>query len=299
MYTVDTDIKDLQAKDRVISKLYFSMNSPQIATPELGTEEALCYIMLFKAGNSYSSYIGLYLPTSDRRFFYSYSGNPLSEDRLNEVMEESNQFAEEMGFLLDELKLAGMSVDERNRWIEDQPFFGYTKKTEEKPEEAPAGTEEEKPVEAAAAQDVEPVEQPVVAAGTATPVSPGSVPVEEEITSPSPPPPPVEPVQETAPRAQMTDMALDPFVEAPLAEEPDLPVPPAQKQTVARQKSMRTPPPAIAAQDEEEGIEAETQTVNQRDTPARAQKRQKKGQHSSAGTVNKEYEALARLLASF
>ncbi len=298
MYTVDTDIKDLKVKDRVITKLFFSMNAPQIATPELGTEEARCYIMLFKEGNSYSSYIGLFLPSSDRRFFYTYSENPLAEDRLNEVMEESNQFAEEMGFLLDELKLSVMSVDERNKWIEEQPFFGYTLKQEEKPKEAPGETEEGKPVEAAATQWEKPVEQPVI--GEWKPPAPPEQPAPavdlKQVPFPVSPP---EPAQETSSPAPMLDVAMDSPVEGPPVEEPALPAQPASKRASGRQKSLRTPPSAPVEVDSAEKDVDETQPANQRDTSVRTQKRQKKGQNSSTGTVAKEYEALARLLASF
>lgn len=301
MYTADPNIQDLKVKDRVISKLSFSMNAPQIATPEGRTEEARCYIMLFKSGTAYASYIGLYLPASDRRFFYANSGNPLAEDRLNEVMEESSQFAEEMGFLLDELKLTEMSAEERDRWIEEQPFFGYAQKKEEEPEEAPgarAEAEEGKPVEAAEAQHEEPGTQPLAPSGAAqTPPEPPASAGEQ--LPPSPGPSPDELAQETAPPAPMSDMALDPYVEAPFAEEPELPARPA-KRSSARQKPAKTPPtPSVAAGTAEEALEDEMQTEEQRDTPARAQKRQKKGPQSSTGTVSKEYEALARLLASF
>lgn len=137
MYTVDPNIRDLQVKDKVITRLTYSMNAPQIATPELSTEEARCYILLFREGSSYSSYIGLYLPASDRRFYYAYSGNPLSEGGISEALDEATRFAEEMGFVLDELNLSALSVDERNKWVEDQPLFGGKKDVPAVPQQEP------------------------------------------------------------------------------------------------------------------------------------------------------------------
>src|SRR5574341_1077296 len=163
MFTADPNITDLQVKEKIISRIFFSLNAPQIATPELSVEEARCYVFFFRAGNSYSAYIGLYLPNSDRRFYYASSGNPVPEQSLNEALDEATRFAEEMGFLLDELKLAVMSVDERNQWIEDQAIFGYKTKTEEKP----VGMIEEKPA-------VQPATSPAPAQKKAAPVSTGS-----------------------------------------------------------------------------------------------------------------------------
>lgn len=276
MFTVDPNITDLQVKEKVISKLSFSMNSPQIATPELSVEEARCYVLFFRAGNTYSAYIGLYLPNSDRKFYYTYSGNPLPEEALGEAMDEATRFAEDMGFLLDELKLPDLSVDERNQWIEDQLIFGYKKKPEEKAEEKPA----EKPAEKGEAK---PSEQPPAA--PAQPLGPG--------------PPKEAPPLPQEPAAAMPMEAPPAPAGQPAAAAPETPVPrraaPARPQAAAPPPSM----PETAVQTPQLETE-ETVQAAPKAAAAKPQKpRPKKAAQTTTGTVSREYEALARLLASF
>lgn len=299
MYTVDTNIKDLQVKERVLSRLFYSLNSPMIATPELGTEEARCFIMVFKEEKTYSSYIGLYLPNSERRFFYVYSGNPVSEAGLSELLEESNRFAEEMGFLLDELNVSGMSVEERNKWIDGQPFFGYVKKAEEKPREAPVETDDAKPAVDGGIQEKAPNEQFAAAIFETAPpaATPAPAPAPEMLTAP-----PIAP-EETPPSETKLDDSVDIPEEAYATPgEPVIPEQPLQKRPTVRRKEIRqsSPPPEEGTETaEDEAKEEETTPQQQRRTAILASTRQKKNQLSKTGTVSKEYEALARLLSSF
>jgi hypothetical protein len=261
MFTADPNITDLQVKEKVISRLFFSLNAPQIATPELSVEEARCYVLFFRAGNSYTAYIGLYLPNSDRRFYYAYSGNPVPEQSVNEALDEATRFAEEMGFLLDELKLAVMSVDERNQWIEDQAIFGYKTRTEEKP----VGKVEAKPAEQPAL-----VEQKTVAPAPEKP--------KEALT---PPPEPAAAVQpETSPLPAMQP--------APAQKK----TAPAKPQAAVPQKAPVPEAAAARVQEQEEAVQPAAKA-------APAKPRAKKAPSSPTGTVSREFEALARLLASF
>jgi hypothetical protein len=107
--------------------MLYSMNSPQVATPELSVEEARCYVLFFSEGPNLSAYIGLYLPRIDRKIFYAYTSNPFPFEAAPDVEFEATGFAEDMGFLLDEISVSGMPADDRNRWIEEQYIFGYKK----------------------------------------------------------------------------------------------------------------------------------------------------------------------------
>jgi hypothetical protein len=293
MFTVDPNITDLQVKEKVVSKAYFSMNSPQIATPELSVEEARCYILFFRTGNSYSAYIGLFLPNSDRRFYYTYSGNPVPEDGLNDALDEATRFAEEMGFLLDELKLTSMSVDERNQWIEDQAIFGYKKKAEEKPTEIA----EEKQAEKAEAK---PAEQPAAAEQLPSSVENRPAPAEQK-TAPSPAQQlEVAQPQEDQPPAALPEIPPEPPVlTAPAAPETPAPKKAAQpKQPASVQRLVRPQPesvPSRVPQEQEEPVPPAAKAAAVKPQKPRA----RKTVQSSTGTVSREYEALARLLASF
>lgn len=265
MFTIDPNIKDLRVKEKVVSRLYFSMNSPNIATPELGTEEARCYILFFREGNSYSSYVGLYLPSSDRKIYYAYSGNPLSEGAIQAVTEEATRFAEEMGFLLDELNLSGMSVDERNQWIEGQPIFGFKRKAEERADGQP-----EESAETTSPELSQPIADQVVSQPTTEAAAPEAPPVKAT--------PAVQP-----------SVPVDPDI----WPEPEIPV---ARKTAATRRGAPSAPPA-----EEDLFNGQEEVARQAPKPAaRAPKpSSRKTAPTGAGTVSRELEALARLLASF
>jgi hypothetical protein len=127
MFTISPSLTDLKVKERNIYKMLYSMNSPQVATPELSVEEARCYVLFFSEGPNLSAYIGLYLPRIDRKIFYAYTSNPFPFEAAPDVEFEATGFAEDMGFLLDEISVSGMPADDRNRWIEEQYIFGYKK----------------------------------------------------------------------------------------------------------------------------------------------------------------------------
>lgn len=127
MFTAHPNITDLQVKEKGIHKVLFSMNIHQVATPELSAEDARSYVIFFREGSSLSAYIGIYFMRTDRRFFYSYTANPFPFEGLSDVEDEARGFVEDMGFVLDEINIGGMSLDEKNRWLDEQPMFSRRK----------------------------------------------------------------------------------------------------------------------------------------------------------------------------
>lgn len=292
MFTVDPNITDLQVKEKVIAKAFFSMNSPEIATPELSVEEARCYILFFRAGNSYSAYIGLYLPKSERKFFYVHSENTLPEEKLKDALDEAMRFAEEMGFLLDELKLASMSVDERNAWIEDQAIFGFRKQAEVKPEEKPqaeaAVKEDEKPAEKTAERPEAKRDDKLEARSQEQPPAPAERPA--DAGSQQPPAPDRE---GSPPRGPEPLRDIPRAAEEPPAAEPV----PAAEAARPKQSAPAPQPSSASGAAAEEGETVQPEPIA---PAAKAQKtRARKTPQSPTGTVRREYEALAHLLASF
>ena len=127
MFTADTNITDLKVREKRIYKILFSMNIHQVATPELSVEDARCYVIFFQEGDTLSAYIGLHFLRTGRTFYYSHSSNSFPAETLNDVEEEAHSFIEDMGFVLDELNLGGMSVEEKNRWLDEQEIFAQKK----------------------------------------------------------------------------------------------------------------------------------------------------------------------------
>ncbi len=279
MFTVDSNTTDLKIRERGIYKMLFSMNIPQVATPELSVEDARCYIMFFREGSSLSAFIGLYLPRTDRRFYYTFSANPFPFEALSDVEDEARKFAEDMGFLLDEKSIGSMSPEERNRWFDEQAIFGHKKQPEEKPAAQPAPA-------AQASVEPKPVPQPEA--------------------PPAPAAPPAQPAAEAKPVSQSAEPPAQPAAEAP----PQPLQPPKKKPAPARQAAQPKPQKAEAPQAEPFVAETEQPITAARpdDVIQQAVKagvvkapkpKLKKDIRSTAGVVNRDLEALARLLASF
>ena len=127
MFTIDPNITAIPLKGKDLYKALFSMNTHQVATPEMGLAEAHSYVFFRREGNKgLSAYIGIYLLHSDREYFYPYSGNPFSESEMRQVEEEARSFVEDLGAMLDEIDCAHMSDLEKNHWIEAQNIFSRT-----------------------------------------------------------------------------------------------------------------------------------------------------------------------------
>jgi len=136
MFTVDPTITDLKAKEKSMLKVLFSMNTHQVATPEMNLEQARSYVIFCReGGGKISAYIGLHLLDTNRRLFYPHSSNPFPEEDMNAVDEEARGFAEGLGAMLDEIDISKMSAEEKNHWIDDQAIFNLKKQIEAKPSE--------------------------------------------------------------------------------------------------------------------------------------------------------------------
>jgi len=261
MFTTDLTIVDLKIRERNLYKAIFSMNFHQVATPELGVDEARCYIFFFREKDKFSAYIVLYMPNSERRLFYTYSSNPFPEADLPLVENIARSFGEEMGFFLDEKSFASSSSAEKNLWIDEQPLFGF--KT---PEEL-ALAEAVRMAETAAALEAEQPPAPTVVVDiiTEAPASPAAKPMPEAREYQPPPPaapaakpmpeareyqpPPVAPAAQPMPAAPVYQQAPaqpdpTPPQAAPVYYQPAPTAPPAQPQAapVYYQPAPTAPP---------------------------------------------------------
>jgi hypothetical protein len=230
MFTTDPTIVDLKIRERNLYKAIFSMNFHQVATPELGVDEARCYIFFFREGDKLSSNIVLYMPNSGRRLYYSYSSNPFPIVDLPLVEDVARAFGEEMGFFLDEKSFASSSVTEKNLWIDEQPIFGF-KAQEEHTEAvpttetsaAPATAKEQPSTPAAAVERVSVIPE--------APASPVSQPTTAAPVYQQAPPQPAPPMYQSIPGYYQPGPAAptaQPTPEAPLHYQPAPAAPTAQ-----------------------------------------------------------------------
>ncbi len=190
MFTIDPNITDVQLKEKDLYKAFFSVNSHEVATPDMSLEEARSFVFFFREGKSrLSVYIGLHLIPTDRKLFYTNSANPFLEDVLPDIEDEARNFAEGLGAFLDEADFAKMSDSEKGEWIDGQSIFGQKKEPEPAPAIPPAAAEQAQPEPA-------PAPQP-----TAVPVPPAppvqAVPAPQPMTVPTPPESPVPEMMES------------------------------------------------------------------------------------------------------
>jgi hypothetical protein len=302
MFSIDASITDLKVKDRNLFKVLFSMNNHQVANPEMSLEEARSYVFFFKDGGTYQAYVGLYFIPSDRRMFYTYSSSSFGERELPSVEEEARSFAEGLGAMLDEIHFSGLSAQDRNNWIDAQEMLN-PKNTEPEPVPAPVAAPVPEPAAA--------VQPPVETA----PPAPAPQPAPPQQAAPAaevPPPPPVVPVQakpaasddmpQTKQPAGQTAVRPRPSREMPVpVEEEESPAP--QQQTARKRSPLRD---EISDDEQDAGGANRGNSIDDvLDEAVRAgvvkapTARLKKDIRTSTGSIGREKEALARLLASF
>ncbi len=188
MFNADPNITELNVREKNLNKVLFSMNIHQVATPDLTVEDARCYILFFGEESNITAYIALYLTRTDSGIYYSYSSNPFPQEGMAQVEEEARGFVEDMGFVLDEMPLAGVSPAEKNRWIDEQGIFNRKKQPDVRPapvaEPQPQAWKKPAPVaEPAASQPAPGMAQPLSAKRPDSVASPA---VKADTTKPPP-----------------------------------------------------------------------------------------------------------------
>lgn len=300
MFIVDPTITDLKVKEKSMLKVLFSMNTHQVATPEMNLEEARSYVIFCREGGGrISAYIGLHLLDTNRRLFYPHSSNPFPEEDMNAVDEEVRGFAEGMGAMLDEIDLTKMSSEEKNHWIDDQAIFNLNKQIEAKPEEqtaAPATGSLEQPA-ASAAQPQE-LAAPAVPVSTASDAQPAPAAQPQEAAAHAVPVSTTS-VTQPAPVDQPQEAAL-PATSGHTIPAPPSPEPPPQPRVQPRPPERPATAPTKSAQ---QVSKKRPEDVIQRAIRAGVVKAPKpqlnKEILSTNGIVSRDKEALARLLSSF
>ena len=299
MFTVDPTITDLKVKEKSMLKMLFSMNTHQVATPEMNLEEARSYVIFCReGGGKTSAYIGLYLLDTNRRLFYPHSSNPFPDEDMTAVDEEARGFAEGMGAMLDEIDLTKMSSEEKNHWIDDQAIFNLNKQIEAKPGEQTAAPATESPE-----QPATPVARPQEATAPSVPVT---------TASDAQPAPAAQPQEAAAPAFPASTASV--AQSAPADQPREATVPAAPVNTVPAPPAPEPPPPPVQPRPPERPASAPTKTAQQvsakrpEDVIQRAiragvvkgsKPQLNKESRSTNGIVSRDKEALARLLSSF
>lgn len=332
MFTIDADIDSSKIMEKQLFKVLFSMNSHQVANPEMSLEDARSYVFFFRESGKFHVYVGLYFGDTDRRLFYTHSANPFPEAAMADREGDARAFAEDLGAMLDEIDFSRLSSEEKKNWLSEQEIFSGRKKEPESSQQTAESTQ----VAVEPQLPVEPPATPVVQPAPATAVPAQSPPAQPvQLVSPSAASV-VQPVSAAAPvqvpavqppqPVQMPTVQHAPAVPAVQQSQPS--PPPAPPQAVADRQQAGPPQQARARQtpkpQKKTGSPAETPTdgstagmesgipgqqhVHVDDLLEEAVKagvvkapkaQLKKDIRSATGMVSRDKEALARLLASF
>jgi hypothetical protein len=317
MFIVDPAITDLEVKEKSMLRVLFSMNTHQVATPEMNLEEARSYVIFCReGGGKMSAYIGLHLLDTNRMLFYTHSSNPFPEEDMNAVDEEARGFAEGLGAMLDEIDVTKMSLEEKNHWIDDQAVFNLKKKIQAQPAEQTASTateSSEQPTTSAApavsvstASDAQPAAAaqppesaaPAVSLSTASDAQPAPAAQPPESAAPTVSVS-VAPVAQPAPVNQPKDASVSatPVHTIPA---PDAPEPPPQPPVKPRPSKGPATAPTKTAQQISEKRSEDASQQSRRAGVVKAKKPQLNQEIRSTNSfVSRDKEALARLLSSF
>ena len=310
--------------EKQLLKVLFSMNSHQVANPEMSLEDARSYVFFYRESGKIQVYVGLYFGDTDRRLLYTHSSNPFPEAELADIEGDARGFAEDLGAMLDELDFTRMTADEKKRWITQQEIFSVRKKEPESdphaapqtsgPSVAEPASAPIAPAQSASVAPAPPVQMP---APVETPAAlPAQAPPMQPVLPVQMPTAPVEqpaPVMTPVPAPQTTPLQqavpAQPYVPAVPQQSPAAASAPQArvKQVPKPQRKTTSPVPETPLNPsvpdiEQQGLQRVDDVLEEavKAGVVKAPKAQlKKDIRSSTGMVSRDKEALARLLASF
>ncbi len=300
MFSVENNVTDVKIREKKPFKVLFSMNVHQVANPEMSLEDARsCVFFCREGGGKVAVFVGLHFLVSNRKLFYSHSGNPFSEGQLADIEDEARRFAEDLGAVLDEKNFSKMSGSEKEAWIANLEILSGKKREEEKRQEhAPAETKPQ-PANTAAQNAAVPGALPQPVPVQVSPVQPAPV-APAQAAPEQPQPVQASPASKSGPapskQAQIQANAQTPS--APLAV-PQAPLQPARKTAGQRQANDAAAAPSPEGQPPAQAADNLLQEAVKAGVVKAPKAQLKKDIRTAAGLISREKEALARLLASF
>mgnify|MGYP001562579596 CR=1 FL=1 len=109
-------------RERVI-RLMMSFNEPMIAPPSHHVQPTHAYICIFKEDAGPSIYIYLYLTTEKVGLLYRYAEEPSASKASQTAEDDAVQFAEDMGFLMDDLRFDELLIPQQEKLLATIPLF--------------------------------------------------------------------------------------------------------------------------------------------------------------------------------
>lgn len=109
-------------RERVV-RLMMSFNAPMVAVPRHSVQPTHAYICTFKEDKGLSVYIYLYLTTEKVGVLYRYADEVPGSEGRRIAEDAAVQFAEDMGFLMDDLKFDELDIAQQEKLLATIPMF--------------------------------------------------------------------------------------------------------------------------------------------------------------------------------
>lgn len=119
----------LADRERVM-RLMTSFNEPMVAPPHHQAQPTHAYICTFKEDEGFSVYIYLYLIIEKVGVLYRSADIFLTHEECRPAEDEGLQFAEDMGFMMDDLKFNELDPSHQDKLLAIIPLFSTTAPTE-------------------------------------------------------------------------------------------------------------------------------------------------------------------------
>jgi hypothetical protein len=101
-----------------------SINAPNISIPDVGTEPTKAYLIGFAtAGGGYGIFCYLLQLDSNRPILYVSNPPEVSFEQYGVLEADAIQFAESMGFMLDNMNFRAQPPEVQGRMVQELPFF--------------------------------------------------------------------------------------------------------------------------------------------------------------------------------
>lgn len=173
MFILQKNLSVLNVPRERVAMLYRSNADIQLALPDLPSQLATAFLVMLKGGGKGQVLVGLYMTKSHQSLLYISDSGEVDAEHVDQELEAGFEFAESMGFILNDVELDRMTAEQQAVYWKTLPICH--KHVQEETSVAPEAAPKKKKAPTTTTSD-----KP---AGTVTPVT---KPVKKMVTQPTP-----------------------------------------------------------------------------------------------------------------
>ena len=122
MFVQQTKMSVLNVPCTRVGAVYRSVTDIQLALPDLPAQMASAYMVVLKGGSKVQVLVGLFMATSLKSLFYLSDMGEVPVDKSAEEIEAGLEFAESMGFVLQDMEFERMTPTEQELYWSQLPI---------------------------------------------------------------------------------------------------------------------------------------------------------------------------------